>query len=282
MKKLVLSLTVATAALLGTAGNGFAAGDAPHIAQQNWSFGGVFGRFDRAQIQRGYQVYKEVCASCHGLKRISFRNLAEKGGPEFPEESVKALAATFEIQDGPNDQGKMFKRPGKLSDAIPSPFANEQEARAAQNGAYPPDLSLITKARNTENQGAFYIHPFQMLRDVVTGYQEGGANYVYALLTGYKPAPSDMKLAEGMHYNAAFPGHQIAMVAPLSDGLIKYQDGSPATLDQYAKDVTAFLAWAGDPKLEERKRIGLMALIYLLITAVLLYFAKKRIWSRAH
>ncbi|HRK18011.1 MAG TPA: cytochrome c1, partial [Hyphomicrobiaceae bacterium] len=287
------------------------------VERQSWSFAGIRGQFDRAQLQRGFQVYKEVCASCHSANRLSFRNLSQPGGPEFPEEGVKNLAATYQVTDGPNDDGKMFKRPAKLSDRIPAPFANENEARAANNGAYPPNLSLITKARGVEVDKPFWAVPFHMIRDIGTGYQEAGADYLYALLTGYvdEPAYKDeggklvpvpaaeakgnkslkrcvavehtagkpdtcVKLGDGMNYNLYFPGQQIAMANPLSDGVVKYSDGSPETLAQYAKDVTAFLAWAGDPKLEERKRMGLMVMLYLLITTVLLYFAKKRIWSR--
>ena len=254
---------------------------APHIERQHWTFGGLLGRFDANQLQRGFQVYKEVCASCHGLKRLSFRNLAEPGGPEFDADGMKNLAARdYKVLDGPNDQGKMYKRPAVLSDAIPSPFANEMEARAVNGGALPPDLSVMAKARSAEVERPFYAVPFGVLMDVTRGYQEGGADYVYALLNGYGNAPADMKMSPGMHFNTMYPGNQIAMVKPLSDGLVKYQDGSPAKVEQYARDVTAFLAWAADPKLEERKRIGLLVMLYLLITAVLLYFAKRRVWTQ--
>jgi cytochrome c1 len=262
-----------------------AGGEGPAIERKSWSFAGFpyvtkGGYFDNNQLQRGFLVYKEVCSSCHGMKRLSFRNLSEKGGPEFPEESVKSLAATYQIVDGPNDQGKMFKRPARLSDRIPSPFSNEMEARSANNGALPPDFSVIAKARSNEVERPFYMVPGAMLRDIFTGYQEGGADYIYALLTGYEKAPANVKLGDGMHYNAVFPGHQIAMAAPLNDGQVKYTDGSPATVAQYAEDITAFLAWAADPKLEERKRTGILAIFYLLITTMLLYFAKKRVWSQ--
>lgn len=268
-----------------------AAGDAPAIDRQTWSFAGLRGHFDKAQLQRGFQVYQQVCADCHSLKRVNFRNLAEPGGPGFPEEAVKALAASWpnQIFDGPNEngeianrRGQLIKRPARLSDPILGPYDNEQAARAAQNGALPPDLSLITKARAVEYNGSLLAHPFHMLRDIVNGYQEGGADYLYALLTGYSNAPASMKLADGMAYNKAFPGHQIAMQAPLQAGRVKYGDGSPATVEQYARDVTAFLAWAGDPKLEERKSMGLRVLLYLLVTALLLYFTKKRLWSKLH
>lgn len=259
-----------------------AAGPAPEVQRQSWSFGGFLGRFDKAQLQRGFQVYQDACAQCHGLARIDFRNLVQPGGPGFPEEAVKALAAKSKVQDGPDDQGKMFQRPARLSDKIPSPYKNEQEARSVHNGAYPPDLSLITKARGLEYHGSLLAHPFHIIYDIATGYQEAGADYVYALLTGYTDAPAGVKMADGMQYNKAFPGHQIAMPPPLSDGAVKYQDGTPTTVSQMSRDVTAFLAWAGDPKLEERKRMGLLVMIYLLITSILLYAAKKRIWAKAH
>lgn len=283
MKNVISALILAGAALAAPLTPALAAGgEAPHIERQPWTFSGMRGYFNNAQLQRGYLVYKEVCASCHGLKQLSFRNLSEPGGPEFPEESVKSLAATFQIVDGPNDQGKMFKRPARLSDRIPSPFTNEQEARSANNGALPPDFSVLAKARSVEVDRAFWAVPGAMVRDIFSGYQEGGADYIYALLTGYTNPPAGFKVAEGMNYNAVFPGHQIAMAPPLSDGLVKYTDGSPATVSQYAQDVVAFMAWAADPKLEERKRMGLIAIIYLLITAILLYFAKKRVWSSVH
>lgn len=232
-----------------------AAGDAPAIAAQSWSFNGPFGHYDRAQLQRGFQVYKEVCAGCHGLKFLSFRNLGEKGGPEFSEEAVKVLAAEVEVQDGPNDEGEMFDRPARPSDAFPSPFPNAQAARAANNGAYPPDLSVMAKART------------------------GGPDYLYALLAGYADAPEGVTLSEGMNYNKAFPGHQIAMAAPLSDEAVEYTDGTPATLDNHARDVSAFLMWAAEPKLEERLRIGFRFMIYLVLLTGFLYLAKRRVWS---
>jgi len=261
----------------------YAAGEAVKIDRQPWSFAGFFGRFDQAQLQRGFQVYKDACAQCHGVSRLAFRNLAQPGGPVFNEDAVKGLAATYQVEDGPNDDGKMFKRPGRLSDKVPPPYANEKEARAVHNGAYPPDLSLITKARGIEYHGSLFAHPFHLLKDMASGYQEAGADYVYALLTGYAEAPAGFKMADGMQYNKAFPGHQISMPPPLLEGgPVKYEGGMPATVDQMARDVVAFLHWAGDPKQDERKRMGLLVVLYLLITAVLLYLAKKRIWSKAH
>ena len=269
------TVAVLTAAAVLPASASEDAGGGGHgvaIARQVWSFGGFKGQFDKAQLQRGWQVYQDVCANCHGLKRIAFRNLVQPGGPEFPEESVKALAAGWanKIVDGPDDNGKMFERPPLLSDPILGPYKNEKEARAAQNGALPPDLSLMAKARNVAYLGTWYNHPASMVRDIATGYQEGGSDYLYALLTGYVDAPKDFKVADGMSYNAAFPGHQIGMPSPLAD---------PKTLEQNARDITAFLSWAADPSLNQRKRMGWIVMLYLAVTTLLLYLGKKRIWA---
>ena len=270
-------------ALLPLTAHAAGGGEEIHIERQTWSFAGFTGKFDKAQLQRGYQVYKEVCAACHGVKRVAFRNLAEKTGPGFPEESVKALAATFKVEDGPNDDGKMFQRPAKLSDNVPSPYKNEQEARSIHNGAYPPDLSNMAKARSIENTATWYKHIFLMARDIGVGYQEGGVDYIYALLTGYEEKPpAGVKLADGMNYNKAFPGNQIAMAPPLSDGIVKYEDGTPAKVENYSRDVAAFLAWTADPRLEDRKSMGWIVMLYLVITALLLFIGKKRIWASAH
>jgi ubiquinol-cytochrome c reductase cytochrome c1 subunit len=263
----------------------WAAGDeSAHIEPQKWTFAGVFGRFDDAQLQRGFKVYTEACARCHGVRRLHFRNLAEPGGPGFPEAAIKSLAATYEVDDTPDEQGKIKKRPAVLADVIPAPYKNEQEARFAQNGALPPDLSLIVRARGIETGAPFYRVPDIMIRDIVSGYQESGADYVYAYLTGYADPPAGMKMADFMNYNRAFAGHQTAMPNPFiaGDGLVKYDDDTPATVDNYARDVVAFLAWAADPTLEERKRMGLLVLGYIAITALLLGLAKRRIWREAH
>jgi ubiquinol-cytochrome c reductase cytochrome c1 subunit len=252
------------------------------IARQPWSFTGFTGQFDKAQLQRGFQIYKEVCSNCHSLKRLSFRNLSQPGGPEFPEASVKALAAAWpnKITDGPNDEGKMFERPALPSDPILGPYKNDKEARAAQNGALPPYLSLMARARAVERDPPWYIHPFLMLGDVLKGYQEGGADYIYALMTGFRdPAPAGFHLYDGKYYNVAFPGHQIGMPPPLADGAVTYQDGTPPKLDNYAHDVAAFLSWAADPALDQRKRIGWQVILYLIVTTALLYIGKRRIWS---
>lgn len=252
------------------------------IPRQTWSFGGFTGQYDKAQLQRGFQIYKDVCAMCHGLKRVRFRNLVEPGGPEFPEDAVKALAHEWpnKIVDGPDDEGKMFEREPKAFDPILGPFKNDKEARAAQGGALPPDLSLVAKARSVEYTGTWWAHPFSMLRDVATSYQEGGADYIYALLTSYADAPADMKMAEGMQYNTAFPGHQIAMPPPLAkDNFVKYQDKS-GSLEQNAHDIAAFLAWAADPSLNTRKSTGWLVMLYLLVTTLLLYAGKRTLWSK--
>lgn len=224
-----------------------------HPKQMQWPFDGATGTVDRAAAQRGYQVYKEVCAACHSLKRLSFRNLEAIG---FSEEEVKALAAGATVTDGPNDNGEMFERPGRPSDRFVAPFANDKAARAANGGAFPPDLSLIVKAR------------------------QDGANYLYSLLTGYGDAPADVNMSEGMHYNEYFPGNQIAMPKPLSEGQVTFQDGTSASVEQMAHDVTVFLQWAAEPEMEHRKRMGIKAFIYLIIFTGLFYVAKKRIWSR--
>jgi cytochrome c1 len=274
------------AALLLAAGAAaaWAAGEAVHIDRQKWTFAGLFGHFDDAQLQRGFKVYVDACARCHSIKRLHFRNLVEPGGPGFAEAGVKSLAAGYQVDDVPDEQGKVGKRPAILSDAIPGPYKNEQEARYVLNGALPPDLSLITKARGIETGAPFYRVPDMMIRDILSGYQEAGADYVYAYLMGYKEPPASVKLADFMNYNLVFPGHQTAMANPFvaGDGLVKYSDDTPATVDNYARDVVAFLSWAADPTLEERKRLGLMVMGYLLITAVLLGFAKRRIWSSVH
>lgn len=218
-----------------------------------WPFDGIFGSVDREAAQRGFQVYKEVCAACHSLSRLSYRNLKDIGISEL---EIKEIAKQYMVTDGPNEQGEMFQRPAKLSDKFVSPFPNEQAARVANGGAYPPDLSLIIKARHD------------------------GANYVYSLLTGYEPAPADFKLMEGLHYNKYFPGNQIAMPAPLSDGQVQYLGGTVASVDQMSRDVVVFLQWAAEPEMEHRKSMGLKVMIYLAIFTVLFYIAKKKIWSR--
>ena len=222
----------------------------------NWSFKGYFGKFDRASLQRGYQVYTEVCASCHSMKYLSYRNLAEQGGPEFSEEQAKAIAASFEVIDGPNDDGEMFERTAKLSDKFVSPYKNDKEAMASNGGAYPPDMSVLVKART------------------------GGADYIYSLLLGYEDPPSEIILDDGVYYNNYMYGKMIKMPNPLSNGLIEYNDGTEASEKQMAKDVTTFLAWAAEPHLESRHKIGFKAIIYLIILSILVYLSMNRLWSR--
>lgn len=280
-QRISLSLVFALSFVLAVTSASTEEAGHPEIHRQTWSFSGFTGQFDKAQLQRGFQVYKDVCSNCHGLKYLSFRNLVQPGGPEFPEAAVKELAKTWpnQITDGPNDEGKMFERPALLSDPIRGPYHNDQEARAAQNGALPPDLSLMARARNVERNPSWWIHPFLMLGDIAKAYQEGGADYIYALLTGFSDPPANFKLVDGKYYNKVFPGHQISMPPPLSDGLVSYQDGTPDTVDNYAKDVVAFLSWAADPSLDTRKQIGWQVILYLIVTTGLLYLGKKRIWA---
>jgi ubiquinol-cytochrome c reductase cytochrome b/c1 subunit len=248
----------------------------PEPPMVDWSFAGPFGKFDRAQLQRGFKVYREVCANCHSLSLVSFRNLSEKGGPGYSEAQASAVAAEYKIKDGPNDQGEMFERPGRLADHFPSPFPNEQAARVANGGAAPPDLSVIAKARTYERGFP------RFLMDLVTQYQEQGVDYIAALLHGYAKTPEGVTLARVLKYNTFFPGHGIAMPPPLSDGQVTYDDGSPATIDQYAHDVAAFLMWTAEPHLEARKRLGFQVIVFLLLLSGLLYFTKKRVWHDVH
>jgi len=226
------------------------------LLKVNWSFKGLFGKFDRASLQRGYQVYTEVCASCHSMKLLSYRNLAEKGGPEFSEDQVKAIASNFELRDGPNSDGEMFTRSAKLSDKFVKPYQNIEEAKALNGGAYPPDMSVLVKARS------------------------GGADYIYSVLVGYDDPPSDVTIDDGVYYNTYMTGNKIMMSKPLSEGLVEYNDGTKATEEQMAKDVVTFLAWAAEPHLEARHRIGFKAILYLIILTILAYFSMKKIWSR--
>lgn len=275
--KMIIATAVRSAivaAAIGVAAPAFAAGgEAPHIEKQQWSFGGPFGTFDKAQLQRGLKVYQEVCASCHGLSYVAFRNLADLGGPGFTEDQAKVIAAEYEVEDGPDEAGDMFERPAKLTDYFPSPFPNEEAARASNNGAYPPDLSLMAKARAAHRGFPWFVF------DAFTQYQEYGADYLYALLTGYEEAPEGVDVPEGQYYNHSFlAGQTLAMAPPLSDELVEYTDGTPMTTEQYARDVSAFLMWTAEPKMEERKKIGFRVMIFLIIFASLLYFTKKKIW----
>jgi ubiquinol-cytochrome c reductase cytochrome b/c1 subunit len=246
--------------------------------RQKWSFASPLGTFDRPQLQRGLKVYREVCQACHGMSFIAFRNLAEPGGPGFSPAQANAIAAEYKIKDGPNDAGEMFERPGRPADYFPSPFANDALARASNNGTVPPDLSLMAKARTYERGFPWWV--FDMLPGLQ--FQEHGVDYLVALLKGYEDPPAGFALPPGASYNKYFPGHSIAMPKPLSDGQVEYSDGTPATLDNYAKDVSAFLMWAAEPHMEARKRTGLQVILFLLVLSGLLYFTKKRVWSSVH
>ena len=263
------SMNVAGAALLALSlsGAAFAKDEAtstepsnhePEIEAQSWTFSAPFGTYDNAQLQRGFQVYKDVCSNCHSMRLLSYRNLGEPGGPEFSPKAVATLAGQVQVTDGPNEKGEMFQRPARPVDHFRSPFANEQLARNANGGALPPDLSVVAKAR------------------------EGGPDYIYALLTGYTDEPAGFDVAQGLHYNKAFPGHQIAMPQPLSDGVTSYTDGTPKTLDNYARDVSAYLMWAAEPKLEERHKTGARVLLFLVVFMAIMYLAKRTVWAKLH
>ena len=249
-------MAVGLSAAVSTPAN--AAGDAKHPAEMNWQFDGLFGTYDRNALRRGFQVYKEVCASCHSLNQIAFRNLSQEGGPEFSEAEVKAIAKEYLVEDGPDDYGDMFERDALPRDKFPSPYPNENAARAANGGAYPPDLSLITKARG------------------------GGADYIHALLSGYEEAPEGVEIRAGLYYNPYMAGGKIAMPVPLLEELVEYSDGTEATVEQMSMDVTHFLNWTAEPELEERKRMGFMVLIYLTIFAGLMFFSMRKIWADLH
>jgi len=265
-KSLALALALAAASAAPSLAAG---GDGPKPDRLSWSFAGPFGMFDRAQVQRGFKVYREVCAACHSMNLLSFRNLMEPGGPEFSESQVRALAAEYKVKDY-DDKGEPIERNARPSDRFPKLFANA-DAAAAVHGAAPPDLSVIAKARS-------YSRGFPMfILDAFPGsaYQEHGVDYLVALLNGYTKD-------DDPNWNAYYPGNQIKMAKPLSDGQVEYTDGSPATVQQYSRDVAAFLMWAAEPKLEARKRTGLNVMIFLFVFAGLLYFTKKKIWAEAH
>jgi len=249
------TITAVFAVFLFSIGTAQAAGNVTPPPKQDWSFNGIFGSYDRASAQRGFQVYKDVCSACHSLNYVYYRHLTGIG---LNEQQIQAIASTVEVTDGPNDNGEMFQRKGLPRDRFAAPFPNEKAARAANNGAYPPDLSLIVKARH------------------------GGADYLSALLTGYAKAPKGMKLPEGMNYNKYFPGHQIAMVPPLAEGAVEYSDGTKATVGQMAQDVTTFLAWTASPEMEQRKRLGIKVLLFLLVLTGMLLALKRQIWSKVH
>jgi ubiquinol-cytochrome c reductase cytochrome c1 subunit len=251
---LVGALLLGGLSLIGASGPAGAAEEAEPI-QRSWSFEGFFGTYDRSAAQRGLQVYREVCSGCHGLEYIAFRNLEALG---FTAEEVQAVAAEFQVPDGPNDEGEMFERPAVPSDRFPPPYPNDAMARLVNGGALPPDLSLITKAR------------------------ADGTNYVYSLLQGYEEPPPGEEGLEGLYYNAYFPNHWIAMPPPLFEDGVTYADGSSASIEQMSADVAMFLSWAAEPTLEERKQTGLKVLLFLIILTGLLYATKRKIWAAVH
>jgi len=232
-----------------------ALGNDTEMPKHEWSFGGITGTFDRASIQRGYKVYREVCSGCHSMSLLYYRDLIDIG---FSEEEVKAISAEYTVLDGPNDEGEMFERPARPSDRFVSPFANEQEARMNNNGSYPPDLSVITKAK------------------------KHGADYIYNLLLGYKEPPEDYEIGEGMYYNEWKEGHQIAMAPPLDEGYVDYDDGAENTLPQLSEDVTTFLVWSAEPELEVRKNLGIKVILFFIIFGIFIYISKKRLWRKIH
>ena len=242
--------------ILGFAQNAYSSEKKVEFLKNNWNFEGVFGTFDRASLQRGYQVYQEVCSGCHSMQHLSYRNLSEKGGPEFTKEEAKAIAAQFEVTDGPNEDGEMFTRPARLSDKFVSPFPNVKAAAVANGGAYPPDMSVLAKAR------------------------KGGADYIYSLLMGYEEAPAGYELDDGVYYNKYMAGNKIKMAEPIYEDAVQYSDGTKATKEQITKDVTAFLVWAGDPHLESRHKMGFKVFFYLIILLTLVYLSKQKVWSR--
>jgi len=255
MRKTVIAV-LAVVATVFVAPAAFASEGGEPLPARDWSFGGIFGTFDRASTQRGFQVYSEVCSACHSIRLVAYRNLTEIG---FTADEVAAIAAERSVTDGPNDEGDMFERPALPSDRFVSPYRNDQEGRLFNNGALPPDLSLMVKAR------------------------PGGADYLYGLLTGFEDeAPEGFELADGMSYNHFFPGNQIAMGQPLFDGMVEYADGTEATVDQMAEDLTTFLAWTAEPELEARKNLGVKTLIFLIVLTAMLYAVKRKVWADVH
>lgn len=253
MKKLALSITAAIGLLFSA--SAASAAEGVEIPERDWSFQGFFGTYDRGALQRGFQVYEQVCSACHSLRFVAFRNLSDLG---YNDAEIRAIASDYSVEDGPDENGEMFQRDAEASDKFPTPFPNEEAARAANGGAYPPDLSLMAKAR------------------------PAGPDYIYALLTGYTEAPEDVELMAGMYYNEYFSGHQIAMAPPLSNGVVEYADGTEATVSQMAADLSEFLMWAAEPKLEDRKQMGIKVILFLLIFTGLVYAAKRKLWANLH
>ena len=225
------------------------------LPQHEWSFEGITGTFDRGALQRGYQVYSEVCSGCHSMKLLYYRDLIDIG---FSEDQVKAIASEFTVIDGPNDEGEMFERDARPADRFVSPYLNDNEARANNNGAYPPDLSVITKAK------------------------KDGANYIYNLLLGYKDPPEDIEVGEGMYYNIYMAGNQIAMPQPIYDESVDYADGTNNSAEQIAEDLVVFLTWAAEPELEVRKNLGIKVILFFIILGFIIFLAKNRLWREVH
>jgi ubiquinol-cytochrome c reductase cytochrome b/c1 subunit len=275
-KRTIIALTLAFAAFAAPALAQEHSHEVPTPPAVKWSFAGPFGKYDEGQLQRGFKIYKEVCSSCHALSLLSIGSLADEGGPGFSQAQVAALAAEYKIKDL-DDKGEAIERAGRPADHFPSPFANDAAAAAANGGVAPPDMSTLAKARG-------YMRGFPtFVFDIFTQYQEAGPDYINAILTGYKDAaPHGFTMPPGGNYNEYFPGHVIAMPKPLSDGQVTFDDGAPATLAQYSKDVTAFLMWAAEPKLVQRKRLGFQVMIFLIVLSGLLYFTKKKVWSAVH
>ena len=255
LNKIILTVFISIITTSSLADSQHSHGGNTNYLKTDWSFKGIFGTFERDSLQRGYQVYQEVCSGCHSVQHLSYRNLAEKGGPEFSKEEAKAIASQFEIEDGPNSDGEMFMRSARLSDKFAKPYPNIQAATAANDGAYPPDMSVLAKAR------------------------AGGADYIYSLLLGYEEAPENFELDDGVYYNKYMPGNKIKMSEPIMDGIVEYADGTEATKAQMAKDVTAFLVWASEPHLESQHRMGFKVIIYLIILITLVYMSKQKVWS---
>jgi len=249
--------------------------EAPSPARVKWSFAGPFGKYDQAQLQRGFKIYKEVCSNCHSLSMLSIGNLADAGGPGFSAEQAAALASEYKVKDL-DDKGEPIERAGRPADHFPSPFANDLAAASANGGVAPPDMSTLAKARSYSRGFPWFV------LDLFTQYQEHGPDYIAALLKGYVDAPHDFKLPPGGNYNEYFPGHVIAMPPPLQAGQVTFDDGAPQTLEQYSKDVSAFLMWAAEPHLVARKRLGFQVMLFLIVLAGLTYFTKKKVWSALH
>ncbi|RVA89257.1 cytochrome c1 [Mesorhizobium sp. M7A.F.Ca.US.006.04.2.1] len=286
MKKILTSLAMIglVAVAAGAAGTrAIAAEEAHNVSnpthfpidepkEMDWSFTGPFGTYDKAQLQRGLKVYKEVCSACHSMNLVAFRTLSDLG---YSDAQIKTLSAEYTIHDGPNDAGDMFDRPGKPSDHFPPPFANEEAAAASNGGAAPPDMSLLAKARGVERGFPQFVF------DIFTQYDAGGPDYIHSLLTGYdQTPPAGMVIPEGTHYNPYFmSGVSLKMPKPLSDGQVTYDDGAPQTIDQYSRDVSAFLAWAAEPHMEDRKKTGFRVLVFLLLFGALVYLTKRKVWE---